>query len=240
MKDSERNEEVRETQRMWDEKIKAAIFDADGTLLDSMPVWNNIGELYLKSIGLTAREGLGETLHTMSLEQGAAYLKKEYRLEKQIPEIVGDVLKIVADFYRLEAPLKPGVKETLEWLKHRQVKMAVATSGNRELIEAALERNGVLGYFGKIFTCTETGAGKDDPLIYLEAAQFLESGPDETLVFEDAFHAAETAKKAGFTVFGIYDDSNREKLSRMKELCDFYFDRMDIWLEDFPEKSEKK
>ena len=176
----------------------------------------------------------------MSLEQGAAYLKKEYRLEKQIPEIVGDVLKIVADFYRLEAPLKPGVKETLEWLKHRQVKMAVATSGNRELIEAALERNGVLGYFGKIFTCTETGAGKDDPLIYLEAAQFLESGPDETLVFEDAFHAAETAKKAGFTVFGIYDDSNRENLSRMKELCDFYFDRMDIWLEDFPEKSEKK
>ena len=111
---------------------------------------------------------------------------------------------------------------------------------NRELIEAALERNGVLGYFGKIFTCTETGAGKDDPLIYLEAAQFLESGPDETLVFEDAFHAAETAKKAGFTVFGIYDDSNRENLSRMKELCDFYFDRMDIWLEDFPEKSEKK
>lgn len=75
---------------------------------------------------------------------------------------------------------------------------------------------------------------------YLEAAQFLESRPDETLVFEDAFHAAETAKKAGFTVFGVYDDSNRENLSRMKELCDFYFDRMDIWLEDFPEKSEKK
>ena len=150
------------------------------------------------------------------------------------------MLKIVADFYRLEAPLKSGVKETLEWLKHRQVKMAVATSGNRELIEAALERDGVLGYFGKIFTCTETGAGKDDPLIYLEAAQFLESRPDETLVFEDAFHAAETAKKAGFTVFGVYDDSNRENLSRMEELCDFYFDRMDIWLEDFPEKSEKK
>ena len=106
MKDSERNEEVRETQRMWDEKIKAAIFDADGTLLDSMPVWNDIGELYLKSIGLTAREGLGETLHTMSLEQGADYLKKEYRLEKQIPEIVGDVLKIVADFLQTGGTFK--------------------------------------------------------------------------------------------------------------------------------------
>lgn len=160
MKDSERNEEVRETQRMWDEKIKAAIFDADGTLLDSMPVWNDIGELYLKSIGLTAREGLGETLHTMSLEQGAAYLKKEYRLEKQIPEIVGDVLKIVADFYRLEAPLKPGVKETLEWLKHRQVKMAVATSGNRELIEAALERKEFLDILEKSLPVRKQAQGK--------------------------------------------------------------------------------
>lgn len=215
---------------MWKKKITAAVFDVDGTLLDSMPVWNDIGELYLKSIGLTAREGLGVALHTMSLEQGAAYLKEEYRLQKEIPEIVREVLKIVADFYRMEAPLKPGVKETLECLKQKQIKMAVATSGNRELIEAALDRNGVLGYFGKIFTCTETGAGKDEPQIYLEAAQFLGSRQEETLVFEDALHAAETAKKAGFVVVGVYDDSNKENIFRMKQVCDCYFDRMDLFI----------
>ena len=213
---------------MWDGKITAAIFDVDGTLLDSMPVWNDIGELYLKSLGITGREGLGEALHTMSLEQGAVYLNGEYHLKKQVPEIVAEVLKIVEDFYRLEAPLKPGIKESLEWLREHRVKMAVATSGNRELIEAALVRNGILEYFGKIFTCTETGAGKDEPLVYLEAAQFLGSRPEETLVFEDAFHAAETARKAGFIVAGVYDDSNKENIFQMKQICDFYFDEMGV------------
>lgn len=216
---------------MQEKKITAAIFDVDGTLLDSMPVWNDIGEIYLKSIGLAAREGLGETLRTMSLEQGAAFLKADYRLEKQIPEIIEGVLQIVADFYKLEVSLKPGVKETLEWMKRKQVKMAVATSGNRELVEAALERNGVLGCFEKIFTCTETGAGKDEPLIYLETAKFLGCKPEETFVFEDAIYAAETAKTAGFVVVGVYDDSNRENLAQMKEVCDLYFERMDIFLE---------
>lgn len=222
--------EVNETHGMWNREIRAAVFDVDGTLLDSMPVWNDIGELYLRSIGIAARKGLGETLHTMSLEQGAAYLKKEYRLEEQVPEIVEEVLKIVEDFYRRKAPLKAGVKETLEWLKQKQVRMVVATSGNRQLVEAALERTGISGYFEKIFTCTEIGAGKDEPRIYLETARFLESRPEEILVFEDALHAAETAKKAGFVVIGVYDDSNKENIFRMKQICDRYLDRMDLFV----------
>ena len=78
--------------------------------------------------------------------------------------------------------------------------MTVATSGNRELTEAALARNGILDYFEQIYTCTETGAGKDEPLIYLKAAESMQAEPNETLVFEDALHAAKTAKKAGFVV----------------------------------------
>ena len=70
------------------------------------------------------------------LEQGAVYLKEEYRLEKTVPQIVKEVLKIVSDFYRFEAPLKPGVKETLEWMSKQQIRMVVATSGNKELVEA--------------------------------------------------------------------------------------------------------
>lgn len=212
--------------------ITAGIFDVDGTLLDSMPVWNDIGERYLRSIGVTCREGLGETLHTMSLEQGAAYLKHEYQLKKQTSEIVREVLKIVEDFYRYEAPLKAGVKETLEWLKEHQVRMAVATSGNRELAEAALERNGILGYFEKVFTCTETGSGKDEPVIYLETAGFLGSRPEQTLVVEDAFHAARTVKTAGFVVIGVYDEGNKENISEMREICDYYYERIDELISD--------
>ena len=147
-------------------------------------------------------------------------------------DIIEEVLKIVSDFYRFEAPLKPGVKKTLEWFKERNIQMTVATSGNRELTEAALARNGILDYFEQIYTCTETGAGKDEPLIYLKAAESMQAEPNETLVFEDALHAAETAKKAGFVVIGVYDEENRKNISKMKEVCDCYCDRMDAAIEN--------
>lgn len=207
--------------------IQGAIFDVDGTLLDSMSVWEDIGERYLISLGIMAKDGLGDALHTMSLEQGAVYLKEEYRLEKTVPQIVKEVLKIVSDFYRFEAPLKPGVKETLEWMSKQQIRMVVATSGNKELVEVALDRNGILKYFEWIYTCTEVGAGKDEPEIYLKAAETLQAEPENIVAFEDAFHAAETAKKAGFRVIGVYDVSNEENISRMREVCDCYYDRMD-------------
>ena len=155
--------------------MKAAIFDVDGTLLDSMSVWEDIGERYLASQNITAEKNLRAVLHTMSLEQGAAWMKEKYQLDKSISQIIEEVLKIVSDFYRFEAPLKPGVKKTLEWFKERNIQMTVATSGNRELTEAALARNGILDYFEQIYTCTETGAGKDEPLIYLKAAESMQA-----------------------------------------------------------------
>lgn len=207
--------------------MQATIFDVDGTLLDSMPVWENIGERYLSGLQIKAEENLNEVLNTMSLEQGAAYLKEGYQLDKSIPQIINEVLKIVSDFYRFEAPVKPGVRETLEWLQGKKVKMVVATSGNKELAEAALKRNGIRDYFDQIYTCTEIGSGKDEPVIYLKAAEFMQAEPKDTFVFEDALHAAETAKKAGFVVVGVYDQGNRENISEMKEVCDYYCDRME-------------
>lgn len=207
--------------------MQATIFDVDGTLLDSMPVWENIGERYLSGLQIKAEENLNEVLNTMSLEQGAAYLKEGYQLDKSIPQIINEVLKIVSDFYRFEAPVKPGVRETLEWLQGKKVKMVVATSGNKELAEAALKRNGIRDYFDRIYTCTEIGSGKDEPVIYLKAAEFMQAEPKDTLVFEDALHAAETAKKAGFVVVGVYDQGNRENISEMREVCDYYCDRME-------------
>ena len=208
-------------------EFQACIFDVDGTLLDSMSVWDDIGERYLTSLGIPAREGLKDTLNTMSLEQGAAYLKEEYQLDESVSQIIKGVLKIVSDFYRFEAPLKSGVKETLEWLSTGQIRMVIATSGDSELVEAALKRNGIQKYFEHIYTCTDVGAGKDEPTIYLKAAEFLKTKPENVLVFEDALHAAETAKKAGFIVVGVYDESNDANISRMKEICDRYYVRMD-------------
>ena len=82
--------------------MKAAIFDVDGTLLDSMSVWEDIGERYLASQNITAEKNLRAVLHTMSLGQGAAWMKEKYQLDKSISQIIEEVLKIVSDFYRLK------------------------------------------------------------------------------------------------------------------------------------------
>ncbi|MDY4693635.1 MAG: HAD family phosphatase [Blautia sp.] len=211
--------------------IKAAIFDVDGTLLDSLPAWQKLDERYLEKNGIKPEPGLSEKLSVMSMESGASYLKKQYRLAKTEEEIVEEILQMISDFYRFEAPLKPGVKETLNWLKHNKVRIAVATSGNELLAGAALERNGIGDFFERIFTCTEIGIGKEKPDIYLKTAEFLGSLPEDTLVFEDAFHAAQTAKAAGFVVTGVYDESSQENMQQMMEMCDYYVKRMDFCIE---------
>lgn len=86
--------------------IKSAIFDVDGTLLDSMKIWDNAGERYLSSVGKTAENGLSEKLCDMSLTEGAEYMKKQYALSFSTDEIVSGVLKIIEDFYFYEVGLK--------------------------------------------------------------------------------------------------------------------------------------
>lgn len=204
--------------------IKGAIFDMDGTLLDSMPIWEHASERYLQNKGITVEENLAEILFSMSMRNGAAYVKRNYKLPEDIDVIVAGVNEIVSEFYRTEAFPKPGVPEFLELLAKKNVPMVVATSTDRHLAEAALKRNGFLSYFQKIFTCTEVGAGKIKPDIFLAAKEFLGTTVEETWVFEDALYAIETAKAAGFPVVGLYDDASVKQQEQIKKKADIYLE----------------
>lgn len=208
--------------------IKAAIFDVDGTLLDSMPIWEDAGERYLKSVGIAAGPELGKILFPMSLEEAAVYMKEEYKLPYSAEEIVDGTLQVIEQFYREEVLLKEGAASVLAKMKAQKIRIAAATSGNRELVEAAFTRLGIRNYFEKIFTCTEVGAGKSQPDIYLRAAKSLGAVPEETLVFEDALHAMETAKNAGFPVVGVYDKSSEMQSAQIQELCDVYMKEWEV------------
>ena len=199
--------------------IKSAIFDVDGTLLDSMEIWDNAGERYLSSVGKTA-----EKLCDMSLTEGAEYMKKQYALSFSTDEIVSGVLKIIEDFYFYEVGLKNNAKEILQFLKSNNIKMIIATSSDKTHIKKAFERLGILKYFTDIVTCSQIGKGKTSPDIYLACADKLGTAPSETLVFEDAVFAAETAHKAGFKTVGVYDESSRNDKNRIKAVCDYYAD----------------
>ena len=202
--------------------IKGVIFDVDGVLLNSMPIWENLGELYLRSLGVEAEKDLGEILFTMSLEEGADYLISQYGLNKTPEEIVEGLNREVRDFYAERVPLKEGVREFLYEFNEKKIPMVIATSGDRKNTEAALRRLKVLNYFQGIFTCSEIGSGKNQPDIYLAAALQMDTDPAETWVFEDAYHAIRTAKSVGFKTAAVYDKANDKDLAQIWNAADIY------------------
>lgn len=186
--------------------IRGAIFDVDGTLLDSSAVWDDAGAKYLSTLGITAEAGLGRKLFTMSLDEGAVYMKETYHLQQSREEILTGVLQVVEDFYYNDAPLKEGAADFVKALAEGGVPMVIASSSRKEHIQAALSRLGIMEYFKYIFTCSEVGIGKHDPKIFHEASSFLGSQPNETWVVEDGLYAMKTARAAGFHVLGVYDE----------------------------------
>lgn len=201
--------------------IQGAIFDVDGTLLDSMPIWDNIAELYLRSLGYTPRENLTETFKTFSMHQAACYYQTHYGVPLSADEIVDGINRLVERYYREEVLPKAGIKPFLEELRQRGVKICIATATDEYLVDAALRRCGMRDYFSQIFTCTGTGSSKNEPHIYREALQHLGTEKAQTFVFEDAFHAARTAKNDGFPVVAIYDPSEdqQEELTALADVC---------------------
>lgn len=202
--------------------IKGVIFDVDGVLLNSMPIWENLGDLYLRSLGVEAEKDLGEILFTMSLEEGADYLISRYGLDKTPEEIVEGLNREVRDFYAQRVPLKEGVREFLYEFNEKKIPMVIATSGDRKNTGAALKRLKILNYFQGIFTCSEIGSGKNQPDIYFAAALQLDTEPAETWVFEDAYHAIRTAKSVGFKTAAVYDKANDKDLAQIWNTADIY------------------
>lgn len=204
--------------------IKAAIFDVDGTLLDTMPVWENAGEIFLMKHGVRAEAQLGRKLYKMSMQEGAEYLRSRYGLDISPRGIIDGVAEVVIDFYRHEAQFKPGAREFLDALRAKNVPMAIATANEKSTVEAALERLGARGYFTEILTCSALNTSKMKPDIFIKAAEVLGSAPGEAWVFEDSYHAAKTAHDAGFRVAAVYDKYSENELEQLKRTADIYME----------------
>lgn len=191
--------------------IKGAIFDLDGTLLDSTPMWYTIGKKYLAGLGKEAAPGLDDTIHAMSLYQAACYLRDEYGLNKTAGEIMADINNMISSFYFEELELKEGAAEFIRYMAGNGIKMCIATATDRPYVEAALTRCGIREYFSEILTCTEVGHGKDEPHIFRKGLEILGTERENTLVFEDSCYAVLTAAKDGFRVIGIYDSQEKRQ-----------------------------
>lgn len=206
-------------------KVECGIFDFDGTLFDSMYVWEHFGEQYLASLGIQAKETIEEDIRTLSQLQSARFLQREYQIPLTVEEILEGFNVMVATVYAQEVLPKPGVVEFLRALQQQGARLCVATASGRHHVEAALERCGMMPLFDRIFTCSEVGHGKDEPHIFRQAMKDLGASRETTVVFEDALHAVETAKTDGFQVAAIFDPSEPGQ-EALKQISDCY-------LEDF-------
>ena len=207
--------------------IRCCIFDADGTLLDSMPMWRDITYEYAQQKGIHAPEGLHRTLNRLSLEQCAEYYQS-LGVPGTVEEIAQELSQCALEGYRTRVPEKPHAGEFLRLLQENHIHIAVATASNREGVLAALRRLGMLPLVEEFVTCTEVGKSKEHPDVYLRCAESFGAAPEESVVFEDSAYAIRTAKAAGFPVVAVEDgisgdgEGQLETREGIARLSDFY------------------
>ncbi len=199
------------------------IFDLDGTLIDSMPVWRGTGSGFLKNHNFPVPENLMEVVKTQTIWQTAEWFRSELGVPMEAADIVNEIVESVVEAYRHTIPLKDGAKEYLEAMSAKGVKMCILTASEADYIMPALDRLDICRYFSHVLTCTELGKFKDNGDAYLAAMELMGGTLEDTVVFEDAYYAVKGAKSVGFPVYAVLDEIVREddidKIIAKADLC---------------------
>lgn len=200
--------------------FKAAIFDMDGTLVDSLMIWDvmweRFGEKYLNDPAFRPSDADDKAVRTLTLKDAMELIHAHYHIAQSGAALLEETNKMLVSFYSSQVQLKKGVKEFLEHCYHSGTKLCVASATERTLVDMAMEHCGLNKYFSKVFSCADLGVGKDRPDIYLTAQKFLGVPIAETWVFEDSAVAVDTASKIGMKTVGIFDRYNfdQEKIAK--------------------------
>jgi len=215
------------------QNINGVIFDLDGTLIDSMWIWGDVAEEYLRSHGAVPHPNFREVLCALSTVEEALHYINVYGVNASVEEAILGRDNIMMKHLTSTVQLKKGILQAIKELKRRGVRICLATATERRLAELSIEHHGLGEYIERIFTCTEENTSKSSPDIYFRAAEFLGTDVSQTLVVEDALYAMKTAKEAGFVVAGVYDKVSDGEQDVIKSICDYYWVTMDEMLDCF-------
>lgn len=203
----------------------AAIFDMDGTIIDSLGIWDKIDKEFLEiKRGIPVPPDYVEKISHMSFRETAEYTRKRFNLPDTSEELMQEWTEMAQYEYAHNIPLKPFAREYIEFLKKEGKKIILCTSSPKNFYEPVLKNNGIYNLFDAFTNTCEAGVGKSEPVVYLLAAKKAGVIPCRCIVFEDILSAAQCAKKADMLVCGVFDERSLPHKERLKELCDIYID----------------
>ena len=208
--------------------FKGAIFDMDGTIIDSLmfwdSLWKSIGETYMNDASFKPSDEVNKKVRTMIYTDAMAYFKECYNIPESTENFVRFTSEGLNDFYKNTAKAKDGAKEHLNHLKKQNVTLCLASASAMPQVKYVLQYHGLLEYFDFVLSCADIGVGKERPDIYLLAKDRMGFAPGEICVFEDSYVALETAKNAGFQTVGVFDQYSPGQ-ERLKNAADVYLDK---------------
>ncbi len=210
-------------------RMKGAIFDMDGTILDSNGAWDSCAPAMLAQWGYQAKPTLVADVFPLGAWDIVWFLKKDYRMSQSPEEIYQFMFDYMLRFYSQQVQTKPGVRELLMHLKAQGVPLTLATATVKECVLPALELTGLRDVFDHILTCDDVGHSKDEPHIFLEAMNKMGSVPENTWLFEDAIHAIRTGRSLDMVICAIADPAGTPDVQEIREKSDFYLDEWAQW-----------
>ena len=209
-------------------EAEALIVDIDGTLLDSMTVWNQADTVFLSSRGFEVTPDYTDYVKSVRIEDAAVYTKERYNLPDTPEQIMAEWKAFVNHAYACEVPLKEGAYEYLTRAKSMGFKTGSATALTKDNIEAAFSRLKVHELFDVVVSLEDLPGypDKSEPDIYLHAAKLMGATPSSTVVFEDVPAALNGARKGGFLTCAVWDiigAGSEESWLKMTRSSDYFF-----------------
>jgi len=202
--------------------FKGAIFDLDGTLLDSLWVWDEVDKNFLGRRGIEVPDDYMDIINPMGVMQTAEYTIKRFSLSDTPQDLIAEWNMLALREYKSNVKMKPGAQKYLNLLKNNSVKLGIATASDPEIYIPALKNLGIYDLFDAITHADEVSRGKDFPDIYLLAAKKLGATPEKCVVFEDIYSGINSAKSAGFYTVGVYEEYSKKDKDKIIKTADKY------------------